>query len=73
MEAPTGMQIFVSHRLLRIVSGPRDTDADLTPKPNTREKRESYFSEWTTCRFLRSLPRNLQRMAIFNHKDDSDS
>ncbi len=42
-------------------------------QPNAKEKRESYFSEWTTCRFLRSLPRNLQRMAIFNHIDDSDS
>lgn len=29
MEAPTGMQIFVSHRLLRIVSGPRDTECRL--------------------------------------------
>lgn len=53
VEVPTEMQILsVSHRLLRIISGPRDTY--LTPKPNTRAKRERYFSEWTACRFLTS-------------------
>lgn len=54
-------------RTLRSLRGQRGS----TPDPNSREKRESYFFEMIWRRFLRCLPRNLQRMVIFNHTDDS--
>lgn len=42
MDAPMGCRLL-SLKVLRIVSGQRDTDADLTPKPNTRKKEGKLF------------------------------
>lgn len=63
-EAPSEMHTFLSLD--------RGTQTLTSLSNQTQEKRGTViFFEMMTCRFLRCLSRNLQRITIFNLIDDS--